>query len=487
MARTISVAGLGAGDADQLTVGIYKLLTASEHLFLRTKEHPAVQVLEQEGVSFASFDKIYEQNRGFAGVYREIVDRLFAAAEGKDIVYAVPGHPLVAEKTVQMLLEEAGERGIHVDIAGGQSFLDPMFASLGIDPVEGFQLLDATDFKPHLVQMEQHVIVTQVYDVFTASEVKLSLMEKYPDDYEVVLVTAAGSSSERIKRLPLFELDREAKVDNLTSVYVPPVQEEELLYGEFSKLREVIATLRGPDGCPWDKKQTHKSLKKYLVEETYEVLDAIDGGDVDLLADELGDVLLQVMLHAQIGEDEGGFSIRDVVLALNSKMIRRHPHVFGETTAESAEAVVRNWEEIKKEEKGEGFRESLLDGIPKGLPGLYRAYELQKKAAKVGFDWDTQEPIWEKISEETEEFRTEIRSGNSREAEKEFGDLLFALVNLARYYKIDPEDALRMTNEKFARRFRFIEESAAEKGKALEKMSLEEMDKYWNEAKTKGY
>ncbi|WP_070121550.1 nucleoside triphosphate pyrophosphohydrolase [Bacillus marinisedimentorum] len=487
MARTITVAGLGAGDADQMTVGVYRLLTGSEHLFLRTKEHPAVQVLEQENVSFVSFDEIYEQNSGFEDVYREITDRLFAVAEKKDVVYAVPGHPLVAEKTVQMLLEEAGEREIRVRISGGQSFLDPMFAALGVDPVEGFQLLDATDFRTHFIQMEQHVIITQVYDAFTASEVKLGLMEKYPDDYEIVLVTAAGSSSERIKRLPLFELDREAVVDNLTSVYVPPVREETLLYGEFSKLREVIAALRGPDGCPWDKKQTHESLKKYLVEETYEVLEAIDEEDDDLLADELGDVLLQVMLHAQIGEDEGWFSIRDVILALNSKMIRRHPHVFGEATAENAEEVVENWEAIKKEEKGESPRESLLDGIPKGLPGLYRAYELQKKAAKVGFDWDTSAPVWEKVSEETEEFRAEIQAGNSREAKKEFGDLLFALVNLARYYKIDPEDALRMTNEKFRRRFRFIEESAAEEGKDLADMSLDEMDEYWNKAKSQGY
>ncbi|MFP7695518.1 MazG nucleotide pyrophosphohydrolase domain-containing protein, partial [Bacillus subtilis] len=262
------------------------------------KEHPVIEELEKEGIQYTAFDNVYEAHDTFEIVYETIANTLLEQAEDTEIIYAVPGHPLVAERTVQLLLEKSEVANVEVRIEGGQSFLDPMFASLKIDPIEGFQLIDATSFERGQLELRQHLIFCQVYDAFVASDVKLTLMEMLPDDYEVYIVTAAGTSFEQVKKVPLYMLDHETELNNLTSVYVPPVQERASLYQQFDVLREIIADLRGPNGCPWDKKQTHQSLKKYLIEEAYEVLEAIDEEDDDHLVEELGDVLLQVMLHA---------------------------------------------------------------------------------------------------------------------------------------------------------------------------------------------
>lgn len=481
--RKIIIAGLGAGDLEQLPLGIYKMLKSGIPVYLRTKEHPVISSLEQEGLNYESFDAIYEKHEQFEAVYEEICQTLLNKEEDK-ILYGVPGHPLVAEKTVQLLLEKGPELGVEIEIKGGQSFLDDLFVSLHIDPIEGFQLLDATELKTEEIRLRQHMIIGQVYDKFVASDVKLTFMELLPYDYDVFIVTAAGSKDESIRKVPLVELDREMELNNLTSVYIPPVTDEAILYKDFAKLREIIATLRGPNGCPWDKKQTHQSLKKYLIEEAYEVIEAIEERDYDHLIEELGDVLLQVLLHAQIGEDDGYFKIEDVIEGLAEKMVRRHPHVFGGSrTAETAEEVVKNWEEIKEEEKGIRTK-SILDEIGLSLPNLIRAFELQKKAAKVGFDWPDVTGAWEKVKEEIAEFEREMQNGgHAGKSAGEFGDILFALVNVARYYKINPDEALFMTNQKFIHRFHFIEEKVRESGREFAEYTLDELDSFWEAAK----
>jgi tetrapyrrole methylase family protein / MazG family protein len=484
--NTIYIFGLGAGDIEQLPLGVYRKLKTASPLFLRTKEHPVVAALEEEGVSFTSFDSIYEKHEQFEDVYEEITTILLEQVKKRDIFYAVPGHPLVAEKTVQLLLEAERRKECRVVIEGGQSFLDALFTTLKIDPIEGFQLIDATSFQGE--QLNKHTIFCQVYDSFIASEVKLTLMEQLPDDYPVYIVTAAGSKEEKVTKIPLYELDRSTTLNNLTSVYVPPVREEKLLYHRFETLRRVIATLRGPNGCPWDRKQTHESLKRYLLEETYELFEAIDENDDEHMIEELGDVLLQVMLHAQIGEDEGMFSIDDVIRGITEKMIRRHPHVFGDIIVENAEQVVENWQRIKEKEKKDRSN-SLLDDVPKSLPNILKAYEFQKKAAKVGFDWDDVKPMWEKVEEEIAEFKRETlaEQNNRSRLISEFGDILFALINIARYYDINPEEALHSTNKKFYQRFSYIEEQAQKRGVALTSLSLAELDRFWEEAKEKGW
>lgn len=481
----ITILGLGAGELEQLTLGVYRSIQRASHLYLRTKEHPVVKELEEEGIAYTAFDDIYEAHDSFEQVYETIAETLLTKAKEQEIIYAVPGHPLVAERTVQLLLEKGQAAGIPVRVEGGQSFLDPLFASLQIDPIEGFQLVDATSFERGELELRHHLVFCQVYDTFVASEVKLTLMEMLPDEYEVYIVTAAGTSFESLKKVPLHELDHEAELNNLTSVYVPPVKVKSMLYQQFDILRSIIAELRGPNGCPWDKEQTNASLKKYLIEEAYELLDAIDEEDDDHIVEELGDVLLQVMLHAQIGEDEGWFSIDDVIRTLSEKMVRRHPHVFGSVEATTANEVLVNWEEIKKNEKGH-VKESVLSGIPKSLPQLLQAYELQKKAAKVGFDWDDVKPMIEKVSEEWNEFQQELGDMNEEGMVSEFGDILFAFVNIARYYKINPEEAVHTTNRKFLKRFSYIEMKTAEMDKDMRSCTLEELDALWEEAKRKG-
>ncbi|MGE7609883.1 nucleoside triphosphate pyrophosphohydrolase [Peribacillus frigoritolerans] len=486
----ITIIGLGAGDLEQLPLGIYKKLLQTEQCYVRTADHPVIGDLKREGINFTAFDGIYEKHDQFEAVYEEIAETLLHEASNRSVLYAVPGHPMVAEKTVQLLLEKGSALGIAIKLEGGQSFLDPLFQAVRIDPIEGFQLLDGTDLSPDDLHITQHMIIGQVYDAFSASNVKLTLMEKLPDDYEVYIVTAAGSSQEKVTKCAIFELDRQMELSNLTSVYVPPVKDEALRYREFSKLRRVIAELRGPDGCPWDKKQTHESLKKYLIEEAYELIDSIDEGDDEGMIGELGDVLLQVMLHSQIGEDEGMFTIDDVIEGITAKMIRRHPHVFGDVEVNGEEDVLVNWQKIKEDEKGGETKalKSILDGIEKSLPNLLRAEEYQKRAAKVGFDWDEVSEAWKKVREEVQELEEEILSPN-RDAERiksELGDLFFALVNISRYYDIQAEEAVYKANQKFHQRFTYIEECIQRADKKFEDYTLEELDSYWDEAKAKG-
>jgi tetrapyrrole methylase family protein/MazG family protein len=484
--HTIYVLGLGAGELGQLSLDMYKTIKQCSLLYVRTKDHPVIFELEKEGVQMSAFDYIYEKHDHFDEVYEEIVTLLCKKASEQDVFYAVPGHPLVAEKTVQLLIKKR-EEGFNVVIEGGNSFLDPLFTALEVDPIQGFQLVDGTALQIGELQITQHLVICQVYDQLVASDVKLTLMDLLPDDYEVFIVTSAGTRDQLIKRVPLYELDHGMNLNNLTTIYVPPVKEEQILYQDFQTLRKVIADLRGPNGCPWDKEQTHLSLKPYLIEEAYEVLEAIDEEDDEHLIEELGDVLLQVMLHAQIGEDEGWFSINDVIRAVTEKMIRRHPHVFGDSNATDSLEVMKKWDEIKKQEN-KGVRvESILHDIPKSFPGLLMAYKIQKKAAKVGFDWKEVAPIWEKIDEELREFKAEIIQGSPKEvASREFGDILFALVNLGRFYGIDPEVAISQTNQKFTKRFMYMEKRIQESKVNIEKLSLEELDKLWEESKRKG-
>jgi XTP/dITP diphosphohydrolase len=247
----------------------------------------------------------------------------------------------------------------------------------------------------------------------------------------------------------------------------------------FEELVQIFKKLRDPNGgCPWDLKQTHSSLKPYLIEESYETIDAIESAP-EKLPEELGDVLLQVMLHSQIGADDKRFSISDVITSLSEKMIKRHPHVFGTLEVKDSEGVLKNWEKIKLLEGNK----SVLGGVPVSLPAMIKATRIQEKARGVGFDWDHEAQVWEKVQEEMQEFRQEVAAGNSEKAEAEFGDLLFSLINYARFRNINPEDALEKTNRKFIRRFTYLEEESKKDGKELSRMTLEEMDRYWEDSK----
>lgn len=479
--NTIHIIGLGAGDLDQLPLGVYKKLKAAANLYVRTEDHPVLTELVQEGVTFTSFDTVYEKHDSFSPVYTEIAETLIDLSEKESVIYAVPGHPLVAEQTVQNLIEAEKLGRCQLAIEGGHSFLDSLFGALRIDPIEGFQLMDGTEMTSDQVNMTQHLLIAQVYDSFSASEVKLTLMEKYPDDYPVTIVTAAGSKDEVLQTVPLHELDRVAEVTNLTTVYVPPAAEQTQRLKEWQTFRSIVAKLRSPEGCLWDREQTHESLSPYLIEEAHELLHAIQEGDDEAIADELGDVLLQVFLHAQIGQDNGYFQLEDVLEAVSAKMIRRHPHVFGDVSVDDSEQVVANWQEIKAQEKP--AVDSVLEGQERFSSSLTTSFNYQKKAAKVGFSWPDAASAWDKFQEELQEFQQEIANGSKARQLDEFGDLLFTLVNLARFFELSPEQAMMQANQKFQSRFHYVEQQVKQGTGEFSDYSLEQLDEFWNQAK----
>ncbi|MCE5313256.1 MAG: nucleoside triphosphate pyrophosphohydrolase [Nitrospiraceae bacterium] len=252
----------------------------------------------------------------------------------------------------------------------------------------------------------------------------------------------------------------------------------------FKKLVDIMAALRSENGCPWDKEQTRQSLTPFLVEETYEVLDAIERNSPEQIKEELGDLLFQIIFHCQVAKESAEFDINDVIDRISRKMISRHPHVFGNEKFETSEEVLKQWEERKKEEGKQ--RDSILEGIPNQMPSLLRAHRIQSRAARVGFDWDKKEDVIEKLDEEIAEFKEALGSEDQAAMQDELGDVFFSLVNIARFIGVNPEEALRRTISKFIHRFRHIEMRAADMGKKLSEMSLQEMDSLWNEAKDKG-
>jgi tetrapyrrole methylase family protein/MazG family protein len=336
----------------------------------------------------------------------------------------------------------------------------------------------------------QGLLLFHVHDRTSASQAKLALMRDYPDDWEIAIIRAAGvTGQESVLRVPLFRLDRET-VDHLTSVYVPPLPPA-LRRPGFPELVGLMARLRAPDGCPWDREQDHRTLRRFFIEETYEVVEAIDQDDPELLCEELGDVLLQVVFHAQLATETGIFSIDDVAAQIVQKLVRRHPHVFGDVDAADSAEVLRNWERIKKQEKSgqeNRRRDSLLDGIPGGLPALMQAMEVSKRVVKVGFEWGNFADVLLKLDEEVAELKAELTAETRDHARivAEMGDLFFTLVQVARWQKVDPEEALRQMLARFSSRFRHIERRAAEQQRALTEMTLAEMDLLWDEAKAQG-
>ena len=257
------------------------------------------------------------------------------------------------------------------------------------------------------------------------------------------------------------------------------------MHDTLSGLVALMARLRSPDGCPWDRKQTPESLKPFLIEECYEVIDALDEGSPDKVKEELGDLLFQIIFHARIAEERGQFTINDVISANIEKMTRRHPHVFGDAHLSTDREVLANWEEIKKSEKGYEERKSVLEGVPRHLPSLLRAHSLQERAARVGFDWSRIDEALPKLDEEIAEFKESLNSKDAAGIEEELGDIFFMLVNVSRFLGVNPEDALRKTISKFIQRFRYIEEHAADAGKSLNEMTLNEMEQLWQKSKEK--
>jgi tetrapyrrole methylase family protein/MazG family protein len=477
----ITLLGLGPGDPELLTRQAWQLLQSIPEIYFRTRQHPTVQGMPP-ALHIHSFDDIYETEGSFADVYAQIIEQVLELGKRpQGVVYAVPGHPFIAEATCPEIARRAAVAGLPVRIVEGLSFLEPTFTALNIDPLPHTAIVDALLLAEALVPPfppDAPVIIAQIHSAAVASDVKLTLMEAYPDEHPVRLVHAAGSSQQIVESLPLYAIDRSAHIGLLTTLYLPALQPG----CSFEAFQEIIARLRAPDGCPWDRQQTHQTLRTHLLEETYEALSALDADDQQHMREEFGDLLLQIVLHAQIASESGEFSMVQVIKGIYDKIIRRHPHVFGDWQVEGVGNVLQNWEKLKaaeRENNGESHK-GLLDGVALALPALTQAQEIQARAARVGFDWPNIQGVVDKICEECAEF---VNAPDDPSRMAEIGDLLFALVNLARRCEIDAESALRETNLRFRRRFAHIEQAARQQNRPLSDLSLDEMEALWQAAK----
>jgi len=478
----VVVVGLGPGGHDHVTGETLAAIDRIPHRFLRTAVHPSADLVPDA----TTFDDLYDDADRFEEVYAEIAERLAAAAiEHGEVLYAVPGSPLVLERSVRTLRED---RRVDVDVLPAISFLDLVWSRLDIDPVEaGVRLVDGHEFATAAAGQTGPLLVAHTHANWVLSDIKLAIddPEGSMDDTPVVILLALGSDHERIVRTTWAEMDRIVAADHLTSLYVPELGVP--VGAGYVRFHQLARTLR--EQCPWDIEQTHQSLVPYLIEESYEVVDAIaDLADDEvsdaLLIEELGDLLYQIEFHATIAEQAGRFTIADVTAGIHDKLVRRHPHVFGDehgiaVDVDGADQVLTNWEEIKRAEKG---RTSVFDGVPGSLPSLAYAQQLQRKAAKVGFDWPDVHGALPKIAEEVRELVE--ASGDETATVDEFGDLLFSVVNVARHLRVDAESALRAAAAKFRRRFEIVERLALERGLDLHSSDLDALDALWDEAKS---
>lgn len=479
----IYIIGLGPGNIKTLTLEAVEKMSSGNRNYLRTKNHPTVSYLEDKNIEYESFDEIYKRAENFEEVYLNIVDSLIdKARKYGEINYIVPGNPMVAENSVKDLVNREIE-DIEVEIISGISFIEPMLELVKKDPVAGLQIVDGINLREEDLNLNMDTIITQVYSKMLLSEIKLKLSEVYGDEYEVYFIKDAGMDSEYLKILPIYQLDREMEPNLLTSLYIPKMEElTGRTFYSFNDILNIMEILRSSEGCPWDMKQTHKSIREAMIEEAYEAVDAIDSEDIDNLVEELGDVLLQVVFHSQIGKEEASFNIYEVLSSLGEKLIYRHPHVFSNKKVEKADDIVYNWDVLKYEKRDlKTYSEKFKD--IKGLPSLLTSYKLQAKAAEIGFDWDSIEGPLDKILEEYEEVKEAIFKENIDDIESEMGDLLFSVVNLSRFFKVNPEVALNRTINKFITRFEHMEEMS--KNQDLKDLSLMELDNLWNQAKLK--
>ncbi len=477
----VVVVGLGPGGDDHITAETLAAIERVPARYLRTAVHPSAHLVS----GAESFDELYDGADRFDDVYDQIVERLVAAAtEHGDVLYAVPGSPLVLERSVRTLVRD--ER-VDVEMLPAMSFLDVAWNRLGIDPIEsGVRLVDGHEFATAAAGVSGALLVAHTHANWVLSDIKLSIDDPSGrlDASPVVLLHALGTPDERVVDTTWADMDRAIEADHLTSLYVPELP---VAAGAgYVRFHQLARTLR--EQCPWDIEQTHRSLVPYLIEETYEVVDAIEGLDIDdpasddHLIEELGDLLYQIEFHATIAEQQGRFTIADVTEGIHDKLVRRHPHVFGGLHVDDAGDVLDNWEAIKRAEKG---RSSVFDGVPGSLPSLSYAHAMQKKAAKVGFDWPDVGGAFPKIAEETDELAAAIDRSSARDdaVAEELGDLLFAVVNVARHLRVDPESALRAAANKFRHRFEQVESLAQGRGLELRDADLATLDALWDEIK----
>lgn len=464
----IYLVGLGTGGAQELSEQALQALRRAQRIYVSQPTHPSTRLLQLAGLAFEPCPA--EPEKALATLLH---------APERAVALAVPEHPLLGDSLIPQVLAAAAEVGRPVRLVANRSVLEPVLEAVLHAAPDGIQIFNTAQL-PHIAlepTLPSLWFGTETPERLHALHARLSSF--YPPDWEVIFVHAPGDVGVEAQRVPLAQIPQ-MPCDALTYLLVPACLRREQAYTGFEGLVRVIAALRAPDGCPWDREQTHQSLKPHLLEETYETLEAIDSGNPTELREELGDLLLQVLMHSQIARESGTFDIDQVVQHLIEKLIARHPHVFGDAHAETAAQVLKNWDAAKRQQKGRG---SVLDGVPRTMPALARAQQISKRAARVGFEWDSIYDVLDKLREEENELRQAIESGETERIASELGDLLFTMVNIARHAQIDAEQCLRQMVDRFTVRFQWMEAEAARRNRPLESLTPDEWEALWQQAK----
>lgn len=459
-----------------ITHEAYKAITSSTdtRIFLQTEHHPSAKFIINENIAHVSMDDIYDGVYDFDELNEKIAERLIC---GENAIYAVCGRG-VAEPLMKCIRERAEANNTNIEILPASGYAEAAASSCG------FSMSGCSVHSAHALPREADtacpLCIEEIDNPITAGEVKLFLSEFYPEDDSILFAYTDEKGAYTVRSIKLYELDRQKEYFATTAVLLKPYSFGETERYGLQGLEDVVRILRAPSGCPWDRKQTHESLKSALIEESYEVLDAIDNEDGDALCEELGDLLLQIVFHAELEREKSCFTMRDICTGIVKKLIFRHPHVFADADGiKTADDVLSAWSELKKEEKHQTTQGDTLKAVPRSFPALMRSAKLQKRAAEVGFDWDSAKSAMFKIDEEKSEVEAAMECGDVENLKEEVGDLLFAVVNVARLLKINPELALAGSCDKFTERFCKMEELILKDNKNLKNMALDEMDEYW--------
>lgn len=453
-----------------LTLAQQSALQQAKRVFLQTRLHPVADTVRSLAVSFDTMDDIYETAADFDALNRSIADRLCGAEE---CIYVATGN--VQDSQLPEIASKAKETGVIIHVLPHLSAGDVAFA----DRARAVTL-SAHDL-PLVIDPELNYTLEEIDSRMTAGDAKLFLSEYVPDEWTVSLASIQSDSSYLTREIRLCELDQQKNYDATTILYVPRSDYEERSRHDFEDVMRIVRRLRAPNGCPWDREQTHASLKNALLEECYELIDAIDENDDAHICEELGDVLLQFALHAAIGEEQCAFTARDACTELVEKLIYRHPHVFGAVRVGGSDEVLKNWDALKMAQRNQQTQTEVLKSVPKSFPALLRSRKVQKKAADVGFDWSSAKDAFYKIGEETQELRLAMEQKSN--IEEEMGDLLFAVVNVARLLKLEPEFLLMNATDKFISRFEQMELLAKQQSHTLKELTFSEQDALWEQAK----
>ena len=478
----LTIVTLGTGGEEFLTRQAENALRQAPQLVLRTARHPMADWLTREGIAFDTLDSLYDACQDFDEFNRKAARKLLKYCADTPVCYAVSDASFDA--TVAAVKQLASEKQAKASVLPGVSHASRCLA-LTDAPAAAVRLYAASEFDRAPHSPEEALLLTELHSQACAGDCKLKLMTLLPEETTVTFIWGAETTGElQAKQIPLFELDRQKQYDHLTAVYVPGVSYLRRNRYNMDDLVQVVMRLRAPDGCPWDREQTHESILPDLLEESYEFIQATREEDIDHMYDELGDVLLQVAMQAEIAHEHGEFDLLDVTSAICGKMIERHPHVFGQVKADTSEQVLENWEALKRQQRGITSHADAMANVSTGLSPLLRASKVQKKAAKVGFDFDNAQDALKKVYEEADEVKENL--AQQLDPEEEIGDLFFSVVNVCRLCGKNPDIALFSAVEKFISRFRQMEMQVKNAGKCVEDLTLSEMDVYWEAGKQTG-